>query len=35
MHEKQKRLYVCVDLHKHHHVTVIINCWQEKLGEIK
>ncbi|WP_186580148.1 IS110 family RNA-guided transposase [Aquibacillus kalidii] len=35
MHEKQKHFYVGVDLHKHHHVAVIINCWQEKLGEIK
>ncbi|WP_405101020.1 IS110 family transposase [Oceanobacillus sp. FSL H7-0719] len=35
MHEKQKHLYVGVDLHKQHHVAVIINCWQEKIGEIK
>ncbi len=35
MHEKQKHLYVGVDLHKHDHVAVVINCWQEKLGEIK
>ena len=35
MHEKQKHIYVGVDLHKHHHVAVIINCWQEKLDEIK
>jgi transposase len=35
MHERQKHLYVGVDLHKHHHVAVIINCWQEKLAEIK
>jgi transposase len=34
MHDKQKYLYVGVDLHKQHHVAVIINCWQEKLGEI-
>ncbi|MDQ0271345.1 IS110 family transposase [Cytobacillus purgationiresistens] len=34
MHDKQKHLYVGVDLHKQHHVAVIINCWQEKLGEI-
>ncbi len=34
MHDKQKYLYVGVDLHKHQHVAVIINCWQEKLGEI-
>ncbi|WP_210364504.1 IS110 family transposase [Bacillus sp. REN3] len=35
MHERQKHLYVSVDLHKQHHVAVIINCWQEKLGEVK
>ncbi|WP_282022939.1 IS110 family transposase [Priestia flexa] len=35
MHEKQKHIYVGVDLHKHQHVAVIINCWQEKLDEIK
>jgi hypothetical protein len=35
MHEKQKHLYVGVDLHKHDHMAVVINCWQEKLGEIK
>ncbi len=35
MHEKQKHLYVGVDLHKQQHVAVIINCWQEKKGEIK
>jgi len=35
MHEKQKHIYVGVDLHKHQHVAVIINCCQEKLDEIK
>lgn len=35
MHEKLKHLYIGVDLHKQHHVAVIINCWQEKLNEIK
>ncbi len=35
MHEKQKHLYFGVDLHKQHHVAVVINCWQEKLEEIK
>ncbi|WP_079506430.1 IS110 family transposase [Mesobacillus jeotgali] len=35
MHEKQKHLYVGVDLHKQPHVAVVINCWQEKLKEIK
>ncbi|TYR79726.1 IS110 family transposase [Priestia megaterium] len=34
MHEKQKHIYVGVDLHKHQHVAVIINCWQEKLAEL-
>ena len=34
MHEKQKHIYVGVDLHKQHHVAVIINCWQEKLAEL-
>ncbi|UNL86372.1 IS110 family transposase [Priestia koreensis] len=34
MHEKQKHIYVGVDLHKQHHVAVIINCWQEKLTEL-
>ncbi|EEM37665.1 Transposase [Bacillus thuringiensis serovar sotto str. T04001] len=28
-------MYVGVDLHKEHHTAVIINCWQEKLGEIQ
>ncbi|HFJ9422539.1 IS110 family transposase [Bacillus cereus] len=35
MHNRQNYLYVGVDLHKHHHTAVIINCWQEKLGEIQ
>lgn len=35
MHEKQKHIYVGVDLHKQHHVAVVINCWQEKLDEVK
>ncbi|MEK4669319.1 IS110 family transposase [Niallia sp. FSL R7-0271] len=34
MNEKQKHIYVGVDLHKQHHVAVIINCWQEKLTEL-
>jgi len=29
-----KFLYVGVDLHKEKHVAVIIDCWNEKLGEI-
>ncbi|EEL33870.1 Transposase [Bacillus cereus Rock3-28] len=28
-------MYVGVDLHKEQHTAVIINCWQEKLGEIQ
>lgn len=35
MYKRQKHLYVGVDLHKQYHVAVVINCWQEKLGEIK
>ncbi len=35
MHNRQNYLYVGVDLHKHHHTAVMINCWQEKLGEIQ
>ena len=29
-----KFLYVGVDLHKEKHVAVVIDCWNEKLGEI-
>ncbi|MEM5601452.1 IS110 family transposase [Bacillus cereus] len=35
MHTRQNYLYVGVDLHKEHHTAVMINCWQEKLGEIQ
>ncbi|MED1283272.1 IS110 family transposase [Bacillus mycoides] len=35
MYNRQNYLYVGVDLHKEHHTAVIINCWQEKLGEIQ
>ncbi|MBF7154402.1 IS110 family RNA-guided transposase [Bacillus albus] len=35
MHHRQNYLYVGVDLHKEHHTAVMINCWQEKLGEIQ
>lgn len=35
MHYKLKHVYVGVDLHKNHHTAVIIDCWHEKLGEIK
>lgn len=34
-HYKQKHIYVGVDLHKHSHTAVIVNCWNEKLGEIQ
>ncbi|MEN6657550.1 IS110 family transposase [Bacillus sp. GL1(2024)] len=35
MYNRQNYLYVGVDLHKQHHTAVMINCWQEKLGEIQ
>ncbi|EOV9529174.1 IS110 family transposase [Bacillus cytotoxicus] len=35
MHNRRNYLYVGVDLHKEHHTAVMINCWQEKLGEIQ
>ncbi|GGE54868.1 IS110 family transposase [Priestia taiwanensis] len=35
MRNRQNYLYIGVDLHKQHHTAVVINCWQEKLGEIK
>ncbi|ACO28734.1 IS110 family transposase [Bacillus cereus] len=35
MHNRQNYMYVGVDLHKEQHTAVIINCWQEKLGEIQ
>ncbi|GED33262.1 hypothetical protein BCE02nite_44030 [Brevibacillus centrosporus] len=35
MHHKLKYLYIGVDLHKNHHTAVIINCFQEKKGEIQ
>ncbi|WP_342559059.1 IS110 family transposase [Metasolibacillus sp. FSL K6-0083] len=35
MHEKQKYLYIGVDLHKQHHVAVVMDCWQQKVDEIK
>jgi len=34
MHHKQRHMYVGIDLHKHHHTAVIINCWHERVGEI-
>lgn len=33
-HYKLNHVYVGVDLHKRAHSAVIINCWNEKLGEI-
>jgi transposase len=33
-HYKLNHVYVGVDLHKRAHRAVIINCWNEKLGEI-
>lgn len=35
MHHKLKNLYIGVDLHKNHHTAVIINCFQEKKGEMR
>ncbi len=35
MHYKQQHIYVGLDLHKESHTAVIINCWNEKLGEIQ
>ena len=34
MHPKMKRIYIGVDTHKHTHTAVIINCFNEKLGEL-
>lgn len=34
-HYKQNYIYVGLDLHKAHHTAVIINCWNERLGEIQ
>lgn len=34
MNKKQDYIYVGIDLHKETHTAVIINCWNEKLGEI-
>jgi transposase len=35
MVQQQKLIYVGVDLHKQHHTAVIIDCWNNKLGEIQ
>lgn len=34
MHQKQKHIYVGLDLHKDTHTAVIIDCWNEKLDKI-
>lgn len=34
MHSKRNYIYVGIDLHKETHTAVIINCWNETLGEI-
>jgi len=31
---KENFIYVGIDLHKETHTAVILNCWNEKLGEI-
>jgi transposase len=33
--KQMQHIYVGVDLHKQHHTAVIIDCWTEKLGEIR
>jgi len=36
LHKQQLQyVYVGVDLHKSQHTAVILNCWNEKLGEIQ
>ena len=34
MVKKECFIYVGIDLHKETHTAVILNCWNEKLGEI-
>ncbi len=34
MYDKTKYIYVGPDLHKEQHTTVIMDCFDEKLGEI-
>ncbi|WP_420886642.1 IS110 family transposase [Candidatus Galacturonibacter soehngenii] len=34
MIRKEQYIYVGIDLHKESHTAVILNCWNEKLGEI-
>ncbi|GED68500.1 IS110 family transposase [Brevibacillus reuszeri] len=35
MEQREKMIYVGVDLHKQHHTAVIVDCWNNKLGEIQ
>lgn len=35
MHERQKYIYVGVDLHKEKHVAVVIDCWSTRLAAIE
>ncbi|KPV61164.1 transposase [Paenibacillus sp. A3] len=35
MVQQDKFIYVGIDLHKQHHTAVFIDCWNQKLGEIK
>lgn len=35
MMKPDRTIYVGVDLHKQHHTAVMIDCWSQKLGEIK
>lgn len=34
MHKKESYIYVGVDLHKETHTAVVINCWNDKIGEL-
>ena len=35
LHPKMRKLFIGVDIHKRTHVAVIINCFTEKLGELR
>lgn len=35
MYKFEELIYIGVDLHKEHHTAVIIDCWNQKLGELK
>ncbi|MEK8129905.1 IS110 family transposase [Paenibacillus filicis] len=35
MTQREKAIYVGVDLHKQHHTAVILDAWNKKLGEIR